>query len=104
MERKKVILYFLAVVLILVAVFLPGFSELQKLREENDDLKKRIKMLEEHNDALKEEIQKLHEDPAYQELKARQKFGILKEGEYIYKKSESGAGEGGAGVAPAGNK
>lgn len=99
MERKKVILYFFAVIFILVAVFLPGFSELQKLRETNEDLRKRIKMLEEHNDALKEEIQKLQKDPAYQELKARQKFGILKEGEYIYKKSEPGAEN-----LPAGNE
>jgi len=31
-------------------VFLPVFSILQKLREKNDQLQKRIKLLEEHND------------------------------------------------------
>ncbi len=71
-------------------VFLPGFSRLQKLREKNDQLQKRIKLLEKHNDKLKGELLKMREDPEYVEKRAREKLGIIKKGEIIYRaKGES---------------
>jgi len=86
MEKKKLIIYATSVVVIFCVVFLPGFSELNKLQEENQQQEKRIKLLEEHNDKLKEELVKLKEDPDYLEEKAREKLGIIKKGEIIYKK------------------
>ena len=85
MERKRLVLYIVFFVAIVCIVFLPGFSELHKLKEENDQLAKRIKLLEEHNDKLKEELTLMQEDPDYLEKKARERLGIVKKGEIIYK-------------------
>ncbi len=84
MERKKVTLRFFISAAILIVVFLPGFSELQRIRDENDQFKKRIQLLEEHNEKLKHELVKLREDPVYIEKKAREKLGVIKKGEIIY--------------------
>jgi len=87
MERKKIVLYLIVSAVIFILVFLPGFSELHKLREENANIKKRISYLQQHNSILKEEVRRMKEDPYYVEKKAREKLGIAKKGEYIYKGS-----------------
>jgi cell division protein FtsB len=87
MERKKVVLYGIIFLVVLTVVFLPGYSQLKRLRRENDELQKRIKLLKEHNDVLKEEISNLQQDPGYVEKKAREKLGVIKKGEIIYKPS-----------------
>ena len=87
MERKKVILSILGITGILCVVFLPGYSELQKLREKSEQYQKRIKLLEEHNDDLKDELTRMKEDPEQIEKKARNKLGIVKKGEIIYRKN-----------------
>ena len=87
MERKKIVFWIITIVVILIVVFLPKFSELQRLREENVNIKKSIILLEQDNEALTEEVRRMEEDPNYVEQKAREKLGIIKKGEYIYKKS-----------------
>ena len=87
MERKKITLGIIVVSVILAAMFLPRFSELQRLREENTNIKKSIILLEEDNEMLTEEVRRMEEDPGYVEKRAREKLGIIKKGEYIYKKS-----------------
>ncbi len=87
MERKKIIFGIIAIIVMLVVVFFPRFSELQRLREENVNIKKSIILLEQDNEALTEEVCRMEEDPNYVEQKAREKLGIIKKGEYIYKKS-----------------
>jgi len=87
MERKKIVFWIITIVVILIVVFLPKFSELQRLREENVNIKKSIILLAQDNEALTEEVRRMEEDPNYVEQKAREKLGIIKKGEYIYKKS-----------------
>ena len=87
MERKKIIIIIL-VLAGLAVVFLPGQIKLIKLKRSNENLKKRISLLEENNTLLTEEIRKMEEDPEYIEIKARDKLGIVKEGEYIYTKEK----------------
>jgi len=89
MERKKIIIYALAVLAALTVIFLPGFSELQKLREQNAQLIKRIELLEENNEILKEEIARMKQEPDYVEGRAREKLGIIRKGEIIYKPGEA---------------
>lgn len=88
MERKKVILYIFILAVVLSIIFLPGFSELHKLQGKNVQLQKRIRLLEEHNDKLKEELTLMKEDPDYLEKKARERLGIVKKGEIIYRKNQ----------------
>jgi len=85
MEKKKLIFYFIFFSAILCVLFLPGYSQLQKLKEENKEHKKRIQFLQEHNVELEEELSNLREDPDYIEKKAREKLGIVKKGEIIYR-------------------
>ncbi len=56
------------------------------MREANEQYEKRIELLEEHNDKLKEELAKMQKDPDYVEKKARDKLGVVKKGEIIYRK------------------
>ena len=90
MEGKKIALYVLGFLVLFCAIFLPGYSELHKLREKNEQLQKRIELLEEHNDDLKWELMKMREDPAYVEKKARDKLGVVRKGEWIYRKDQEG--------------
>ena len=85
MEGKKLISVFLILTAALAAIFLPGFSELQKLREKNENILKRIDILEGNNRELEEEVRQLKENPAYVEGKAREKLGIIRKDEYIYR-------------------
>ncbi len=86
MERKKIIILAVVLLVALSVIFFPGFSDLQKIKEENEELLKRIGLLEENNDRLKEELVKMEKDPEYIERKAREKLGIVKKGEIIYRK------------------
>ena len=88
MERKKVTVYAAILFAVLVVVFLPGYSEVQKLREDNDQLQRRIKLLEKHNGVLKDELSKMEKDGGYVEKKAREKLGIIEKGEVVYKKGK----------------
>ncbi|MEE9499693.1 MAG: septum formation initiator family protein, partial [Candidatus Omnitrophota bacterium] len=66
-------------------VFLPGFSKLQKLREKNRNLERRIEILTKANEGLKKQKEKLENDPSYIEKIAREKLGMTQKGEIILK-------------------
>jgi len=82
---KKKLIFALIGIGILSAVFLPGFSKLQELREENRNLKRRIDILTKTNEELKKEKKKLEEDPSYTEKVAREKLGMARKDEIILK-------------------
>jgi len=86
MGSKKIIFRLIVISVVLCAIFLPGYSKLQKLRAEKTEQKKRIKLLEEHNEKMKTELGKMQDDPEYVEKKARDKLGIVKKGEVIYRR------------------
>ena len=82
MSRKKLILLG---IIILILVFFPGYSKLQKLKAKNRSLLTRIDELEKENVRLTHEIKRLEDDPFYIEKKARDKMGMDKKGEIRYK-------------------
>jgi cell division protein FtsB len=85
MEAKRIIFYIIALGVILAVIFLPGYSRLVELREENEIYQKRIDLLEEHNKRLDRELTQFREDPSYVERKAREKLGVVRKGEIIYR-------------------
>jgi cell division protein FtsB len=87
MEGKKITLYLVIFATLMGLVFLPGLSRLHRLRRENEELQKRMQLLQEQNDLLQEEIVTMQQDPGYVEKKAREKLGVLKKGEIVYKPS-----------------
>ena len=82
---KKKLIYIIIGLCVLIAIYLPGFSKLQELREENRNLEKRTELLKKANEELKKEKERLENDPAYVEKIAREKLGMAKKGEIILK-------------------
>ena len=82
---KKRLIVSLIVLAIFVAIFLPGFSKLQELREKNRNLEKRIEILTKTNEELKKDKEDLENDPTYAEKVAREKLGMARKGEIILK-------------------
>lgn len=65
--------------------FLPSYTKMQDLRQKNQEYAEQIKQLQEKNQQLEEERVRLETDPEYLEKVAREKMGLIREGEVIYK-------------------
>ena len=76
---------FLVFVAIFLIIFLPGYAKIQELRQKNRELDSTAKRLHSENLALQQERERLQRDPAYLEQVAREKLGIVKKGEIVYK-------------------
>ncbi|MDD5729973.1 MAG: septum formation initiator family protein [Candidatus Omnitrophica bacterium] len=77
----KKTLYFWAAILILLGVFLPGYTKLQELRDKNRDVEMKIRRLNKENALLLQEIQRIANDPFYQEKITREKMGVVRKNE-----------------------
>ena len=74
-----------AVAFVILAIFLPQFSRVQDIRERDRENQQRITNLLKENDQLTEEQRRLEDDPEYLEKVAREKMGLIREGEVVYK-------------------
>lgn len=81
---KNAIGLFAAATLLLL-VFLPSYTRFQDLHQKNVEYKEELESLKKKNLELKREKKLLEEDPVYLEKVAREKMGIVKEGEVIYR-------------------
>ena len=93
-ERKRKILLFFKLILwggafsFLTYIFVfgdYGYLARKKLGNEILQLEKEIEMFEEQNKDLKQEIEALENDPQAIERIARERLGLIKEGEIKYK-------------------
>ena len=71
--------------IIILIIFLPGYTKFQELRDKNNDLEARIKDIEAENARLQSEILRVQQDPIYQEEVIRERLGVVRKGEVIYK-------------------
>lgn len=76
---------FLIVAGILLVVFFPGYAKIQEMRQKNKDLEENAKRLQAENLKLSAEKERLEKDPEYLERVGREKLGIIKKGEVVYK-------------------
>ena len=83
MLKNSIILFILAVATLII--FIPSYRKMQDLERRNSELQLQIKQLKDKNTELAEEKRKLDDDPVYLEKVAREKLGIAREGEVIYK-------------------
>jgi cell division protein FtsB len=81
---KNAIWLFSFAVIVLI-VFLPSYTTMQDLREKNFEYNQQINRLTQENRKLTEEKRRLEEDPVYLEKVAREKMGLAREGEVVYK-------------------
>ena len=78
-------LWLLTFVILMLAFFLPSYSQMQDLKQKNQEYEYQIKALTKNNVVLREEKRLLKDDPAYFERVAREKMGLVKDNEVIYK-------------------
>jgi cell division protein DivIC len=71
--------------LLTLIFFLPSYTQMQDLRHRNQEYERQIQELTRKNIKLREEKRLLKEDPEYFEKVAREKMGLVKENEVIYK-------------------
>ncbi len=69
------------VALFLLVIFLPGYTKLQELKDKNRELEAKIKQLHIENALLDQEIKRVETDPLYQEKIARERLGVVRQGE-----------------------
>lgn len=78
-------LWLITFVVLILAFFLPSYTQLQDLRQKNSDYEHQILELTKKNAELKEEKRLLKENPDYFEKVARERMGLVKDNEVIYK-------------------
>ena len=77
--------FLLGVLLTLLVIFFPAFSKIQELKQENKELEERVARLTQENASLAEHNKNLETNDFYIEKAAREKMGITKKGETIYR-------------------
>ncbi|MCR4336198.1 MAG: septum formation initiator family protein [Candidatus Omnitrophica bacterium] len=70
---------------VLLVMFLPSYTKLQDLRQANTDYERKLKELTAERSKLLAEKKRLEEDPIYLEKVARERMGLIREGEVVYK-------------------
>ncbi|MEI8175543.1 MAG: septum formation initiator family protein [Candidatus Omnitrophota bacterium] len=93
MEKKKVTKLF-GLLILLVMIFLPGYSKYQELAARNRELTEKMVQLEAANKRYSKELTRLEQDTTYMEKVAREKLKISKKGEITYKIVEEERNEG----------
>jgi cell division protein FtsB len=83
MIKNALMLFFISAAVL--AFFLPAYLKMQALSEKNRAYEREIRRLELSTALSEEERRRLREDPEYFEMVAREKLGIIKDDEVIYK-------------------
>ncbi len=73
-----------AVAFVVLILFLPSFTKWQDVKQKDLEYQARIKRLEQEKTGLAEEKRLLEDDPAYLEKVARERMGLIREGEVVY--------------------
>ncbi len=78
-------LWLFAAATIILLFFLPSFTMMQDHRQKNLEYERKIAELQKRNNELAEEKQRLIDDPVYLERVARERMGLVREGEKVYR-------------------
>ncbi|MFH1678594.1 MAG: septum formation initiator family protein [Candidatus Omnitrophota bacterium] len=84
MLNSKTIFWVAGIILVILIIFLPGYTKFQELRDKNKDLETKISAIELENARLGDEILRIQQDPIFQEEVMRQKLGVVRKGEVVY--------------------
>ena len=86
MIKNALWLFFLAIFALFI--FLPSYTKLQDLRQRNVDYGNQVQALKLRKIKLMEEKRLLETDPMYLEKVGREKMGLIRKGEVVYKISQ----------------
>ena len=81
--KNAIWLFFLAIVVFVL--FLPSYTRMQDLKQRNLEYSQEIEALKKQHAKLKREKLLLEKDPVYLEKVAREKMGLIREGEVVYR-------------------
>ena len=77
--------WILGTILIILIIFLPGYTKLQELKDRNRNLEDKINNIKLENALIEDEFLRIQQDPVYQEEIVREKLGVVRKGEVVYK-------------------
>ena len=78
----------LVILLIISFTFLPKYTTIRELTEENEALSKKVAEVKQEIGVLKNDLKHLKEDPFYLEKVAREQLGAVKDNEAVIKIEE----------------
>lgn len=87
-KRLNLAVIITAIVVLMIALLLPGYTKLQDLIAENNRLEERIVGLNKSIEKLGREKERLKNDMLYIEKVAREKLGVVREDEVIIKEKD----------------
>ncbi len=70
---------------VILIFFLPSYAKMQDLKARNNEYARRIDALQKRNTQLEKERYLLESDPIYLEKVARQRMGLIRDGEKVYR-------------------
>ena len=73
------------IVVVVALLFLPSYTKMQELKQKNQEFTLKIQELDARNKKLEEERRFLLTNPDYLEKVAREKMGLIRPGEKVYK-------------------
>ena len=87
MGKKKIRIIALSVsaLVLLGVIFIPGYLKIKAMDRQRKELERQIEEVKQANTRLEEEQEGLKTDPLYLEKVAREKLGLAREGEIVYK-------------------
>jgi len=85
MLSAKRIYWFFGFILVVLIIFLPRYTKLQELKDKNRELEAKINKVKLENAVLENELRRIRKDPVYQEEIIREKLGVVRKGEVVYK-------------------
>ena len=88
MEKKSLVRISIFTI-VLLAIFLPPFIKYQIISWKGWELENKIRQLREETKKLEAEKLRLQTDITYVEKRAREKMGVVKKGEIIFKGAPS---------------
>lgn len=80
-KRFKKFFWVLVVGIVLIIIYLPGYTKIQELRDRNKDFLEKNKKLKMENALLEKELKRLETDKVYQEKILREKMGVVRKNE-----------------------
>ena len=83
-------IWLFTIAFVLLVAFFPSYQKMRELRQKNHDYEAQILDLKRKNTELSRERERLENDPVYLEKVAREKMGLVREGEMIYRLTPAG--------------
>ncbi len=85
MLSAKRICWHFGLALVVLIILLPRYTKLQELKDKNRELEAKISKVKLENAVLENELRRIEKDPVYQEEIIREKLGVVRRGEVVYK-------------------